>query len=777
MHFHPGFLVALLLLGARPAGAAEPAPKAAPVTFGAHIQPVLKQFCFDCHNKDKQKGDVDLVALSANAKLEENRETWEKVVASLESGDMPPEKKPQPTNLQRDLIVHFLDGQLTKIDCTLEKNPGRVTVRRLNRDEYKRTIAELVHVTIEMSDFPNDEVGFGFDNIADVLSISPMLMEKFMDAAEQVATKAVIVDNGKPQVKRMKAREFIVQQKGSAIPNEDGSLAFVTNADATRMVEFPGPGTYKLRIRAAGDQAGTEPAKMKISLDGTDLATVDVTAKNPSLKSYEVSFPIDRRRTSNLTISFINDFYDATNPDLKLRGDRNLFVESVDFESPPGAAVLPESHKLLIPTMPEPGREKAHARALLAPFLKRAYRRPVTPAEVERVARFVDLALEQKGTFVEGMQVALQAVLTSPQFLYRWELDESVTKPGEIRVINDYEIASRLSYFLWSSMPDTELFLAAEKGELRDEAKLQQQIVRMLKDYRANALTLNFADQWLQIRNLDEVAPDPKTFPKWIDEFRPLFKQETRKFFEAVMKEDRSVSDLLDADFTFLNDKLAMFYGIEGVRGAEFQRVQLPPNSPRGGVLTQAAVLMATSTPTRTSPVIRGKWILEQILGTPPPAPPANVPPLTEQKAVNQTASLRDRFSEHSKNAECAGCHKRMDPLGFALENFDAIGSWRDKDGKFPVDPSGQLTDGRKFANLKELKQVLKHGNQFLNCFTEKLMTYALGRGLDSQDRCAIRAVVDRAKKADNHFSALVTGIVLSDPFLKRKTVATLTKN
>lgn len=776
MHFLRGFFLLLLLLGARPAATAEPAPRTGPVTFGAHIQPVLKQYCFDCHNKDKQKGDVDLVALSANAKLEENRETWEKVVSSLAAGDMPPEKKPQPTNDQRDLIVHFLDGQLSKIDCTLEKNPGRVTVRRLNRDEYKRTIAELVHVTYDTNDFPNDEVGFGFDNIADVLSISPMLMEKFMDAAEQVATKAVIVDNGKPQVKRFKAREFIVQQKGSAIPNEDGSLAFVTNADATRMIEFLGPGTYKLRIRAAGDQAGTEPAKMKISLDGTDLATVDVTAKNPSIKPYEISFPIDRRRTANVTISFINDFYDATNPDLKLRGDRNLFVESVDFESPPGAAALPESHTFFIPTMPEPGQEKAHARKLLAPFLKRAYRRPVTPAEVERVARFVDLALEQKGTFIEGMQVALQAVLTSPQFLYRWELDDAA-KPGGVRGINDYEIASRLSYFLWSSMPDTELFLAAEKGELRDEQKLQQQIIRMLKDWRANALVLNFADQWLQIRNLDEVAPDPKVFPKWTDEFRPLMKQETRKFFEAIMKEDRNVSELLDADFTFLNDKLAMFYGIEGVRGAEFQRVQLPPNSPRGGVLTQAAVLMATSTPTRTSPVIRGKWIMEQILGTPPPAPPANVPPLTEQKAVNQTASLRDRFSEHSKNAECAGCHKRMDPLGFALENFDAIGSWRDKDGKFPIDPSGQLTDGKKFANPKELKAVLKHGNQFLNCFTEKLMTYGLGRGLDAQDRCAIRGVVDRARKADNHFSALVTGIVLSDPFLKRKTVAALTQN
>jgi hypothetical protein len=773
MLFRPSFLLAFLLLGARLAAAAQPAPT---VTFAGHIQPVLKQFCFDCHNPDKQKGDVDLVTLVKNAKLEENHEVWEKVIATLDSGDMPPEKKPQPTNDQRELMVHFLDTQLSKIDCTQAKNPGRVTVRRLNRDEYKRTVAELVHVNFETSDFPNDEVGFGFDNIADVLSISPMLMEKFMDAAEQVASKAILVDNGKPQVKKFRAREFAVKQKGSAAPNEDGTLSFASNADAAKYVEFPGPGTYKLRIRAAADQAGSEPAKMKIALDGTDLATVDVTAKNPHVKPYEITFPIEKARSGSLTISFINDYYDASdNP--KLKGDRNLFVESVDLEIPSSAAALPESHKFLIPTMPAPGQEKAHARTLLAPLLKRAYRRPVTPAEVERVARFVDLALEQKGTFIEGMQVALQAILTSPQFLYRWELDDGATKPGEIRVINDYEVASRLSYFLWNSMPDTELFLAADKGELRDEQQLQKQIVRMMKDWRANALVVNFADQWLQIRNLDEVAPDPKVFPKWIDEFRPLFKQETRKFFEAIMKEDRNVLDLLDADFTFLNDRLAMFYGIEGVRGSEFQKVQLPPNSPRGGVLTQAAVLMATSTPTRTSPVIRGKWILEQILGTPPPAPPANVPPLTEQKAVSQTASLRDRFAEHSKNIECAGCHKRMDPLGFALENFDAIGSWRDKDGKFPIDPSGQLTDGRKFANPKELKAVLKHGNQFLNCFTEKLMTYALGRGLDAQDRCAIKSVVERTRKADNHFSALVTGIVLSDPFLKRKTVPALTKN
>jgi hypothetical protein len=427
--------------------------------------------------------------------------------------------------------------------------------------------------------------------------------------------------------------------------------------------------------------------------------------------------------------------------------------------------------------MPAPGQEKAVARELIRPFLERAYRRPVTDTEVERIGAFVDLALKNKGSFLEGMQVAVQAVLCSPQFLFRWELDPGRAQPGEVRDLNDFEVASRLSYFLWSSLPDEQLFTLAKKGELLKGDNLKQQVTRMLADWKSRALVNGFGDQWLQIRNIFEIAPDPKLFPRWSDDLRGMMKEETERFVEAIIKEDHSVLDLIDGNFTFLNEKLAAFYGIPGVKGAVFQRVELPANSPRGGVITQGAVLMATSTPTRTSPVIRGKWILEQILGSPPPAPPPDVPPLNEQSSVNQSASLRERFTAHSKRPECAACHTRMDPLGYALENFDATGGWREKDGKFNIDARGTLPDGRDFDGAPGLKKILKSGDKFLATLTEKLMTYALGRGTDLNDKPALKAVVDVTKKGDDKFSALVTAIVTSDPFLKRKTADALTSN
>ncbi len=756
---------------------ADEGPASGPVTLADHIKPVLQQYCFDCHNAEKQKGDVNLVEISKNANLQANREIWEKVVSSVEAGDMPPEKKPQPSGQQRDLLLHFVDGQLSKLDCTTEKNPGRVTLRRLNREEYRHTIFDLLRVNFDPQDFPNDEVGYGFDNIADVLSVSPMLMEKYMDAAEEVAKRTIVTAVDKPVIKHVKGSEFQGLKAEAGSPTEGGSLAFMREGEATHAIEFPAKGEYKIRIRATGDQAGTEPPKMAVRLGDKTLGVVDVGAKGSKSSVYQLIAKVEQPGWNKLAIAYTNNYSDQDNPDPKLRGDRNLYVESVDVEFPPGEAALPESHRSIIPTLPAAGEERAAARKYLAPLLRRAYRRPVDGEEVERIAKFVDLALDHKGTFTEGMQVALEAILSSPQFLFRWELDVARGKPGEVRELSDFEVASRLSYFLWSSMPDEELFQLADKGALRKDGNLEKQIARMLKDWRARSLVNNFADQWLQIRNIYEVSPDPQTFPKWNDELRGLMKEETERYFEAIMQEDRSVSDLLDSDFTFLNEKLAKYYGIEGVSGNEFRKVQLPANSPRGGVMTQGAVLLATSTPTRTSPVIRGKWIMEQILGTPPPAPPANVPPLTEQKVVDQSASLRQRFTEHSQKAECAACHRLMDPLGFALENFDAIGSWREKDGKFPIDASGKLKDGRKFKDAKELKAALKSGDQFVSTFAEKLMTYALGRGLDFNDRCAVKTVVDQAKSQDNRFSALVMGIVTSDPFLKRKISEDLTKN
>lgn len=590
--------------------------------FAEHIQPVLVEFCVDCHNDEKQKGDLNLRPYLAKPNVSGDRKVWEKVAELMESREMPPEKKAQPTEEQREAIVRFVDGQLSVADCSGPKNPGRVTIRRLNREEYHHTIRDLLAVEYWPEDFPADEVGYGFDNIGDVLSLSPMLMEKYLAAAGEIAAK-------------------IFQQETSG---------------------------KRLGLR-----------------------------------------------------------------------------------------------------LPASGEEKTVAREVLGSLARRAYRRPVTEAEIARLAGFVDLALEKGGTFREGMEVAVQAALSSPNFLYRWELDPLELKPGEVRELNDFEVASRLAYFLWNSMPDDELFAVAQKGALLRDGNLEKQAARMLKDWKARSFFGNFAAQWLQIRNIWEVSLDPEVFKKWDDSLKGAMKEETELFFQAIAVEDRPVSDLLAADFTFVNEKLARHYGIPDVQGDKFRRVTLAPESPRGGVLTMGSVLISTSTPTRTAPVIRGKWILEQILGTPPPPPPPDVPPLGEQSAVNQTASLRQRLEEHVSRAECAGCHKRMDPLGFALENFDATGAWRDTDGKFPIESGGKLPSGLAFTGPRDLKTALKSGHRFVRSFTEKLMTYALGRGLDYYDRCAVDAVLVKAGGNDSRFSALVAGIVTSDPFLKRK--------
>ncbi len=742
--------------------AAEPAT--GPVTLAQQVQPLMKEFCVDCHNADKHKGDLNLLPLLEKANLMENREAWEKIADALEGRDMPPEKKPQPNEASRELLVKFIDGQLSTVDCKLDRNPGKVTIRRLNRQEYRNTVRDLLHVEYDPDEFPNDEVGYGFDNIADVLSLPPLLMEKFMSAAETIAMRAIVVEAApKPQVKRIDGERFVpTDAANKAI--EGKALGLYREGEGVTKFEFLKTGEYTLRIRAYGEQAGPEAPKLAVRVDGKELHVFDVKAEHG--KMYELKAAIEAG-SRKVAVAYLNNFNDGKG------ADRNLFVEWVEVVSPPVAAdvKLPESHTRLIPKMPEPGHEHEMAREILAKFVSRAYRRPATDAEVDRLTSFVDLAMKDGAGFLEGMQVAVQATLCSPRFLYRWELDPETMKPGDVRVLTDYEVASRLSYFLWSSMPDEELLGLAQRGELRKDGNVEKQATRMMQDWRSFAFVENFAGQWLQIRNMYDVAIDPDLFPKWDDSLKVAMEQETRRFFTAIMKENRPVTELIDADFTFLNEKLARFYGIDGVKGDEFQRVKLPPGSARGGVLTQGSVLLATSTPTRTSPVIRGKWILEQILGTPPPPPPADVPPLQEQAKANQSASLRQRMEEHRNSPDCSGCHSLMDPLGFALENFDATGAWRDADGKYPIDASGKLRgdDAKPFNGPRELKGLLKGNKKFVRCLTEKMMTYALGRGLEYFDKCAVTAIAAELPKSENRFSALVAGIVTSDPFLKRK--------
>jgi hypothetical protein len=494
---------------------------------------------------------------------------------------------------------------------------------------------------------------------------------------------------------------------------------------------------------------------------------VDVPAVEGAPGTYEVRFEA-KAGPRQLAFAFLNDYYREDAPPSSR--DRNLVVDAIEVQGPivEDEGRLPESHRRIffLRAHPGDGGERERARAILERFVGRAYRRPATAEEVDRLAGFVDLAVKNGDTFELGIQLAVQAILVSPQFLFRVELDRGDGE--EVHPIGDFELATRLSYFLWSSMPDQVLFELARRGTLHHPEVLEAQVRRMLADPKANALVENFAGQWLQTRNLKTFSPDRKRFPQFDESLRAAMLAESELFFRAILEDNRSILDFLDADFTFLNERLARHYGIDGVEGDEFRRVALTGDQ-RGGILTQAATLTITSNPTRTSPVKRGKWILEQVLGTPPPPPPPDVPELSDRRRDALTGTLRQRMEQHRSNPNCNSCHARMDPLGFGFENYDAIGAWRELDGKFPIDPSGKLPAGATFQGPKELKAILKaKEKEFARCLVEKMLTYALGRGLEGPDRCVVDQIVDAMSKDGYRSSSLVLGIVKSDPFLKR---------
>jgi len=625
----PMLVVLTGTLSLRAADPAKPRPDVEKVSFAKQVAPILAHYCTQCHGGEKPKGQLALDLYKDEGAAFKNLDIWPRVVERLRNREMPPAKRPQPTDAERELLSRWVDAALGVEDCVRKKDPGRVTLHRLNRSEYNNTIRDLVGVHFQPADdFPADDVGYGFDNIGDVLTVPPLLLEKYLAAAEKIVAEVMATPD-------LRKRIFIV----------------------------------------------TPPA----------------------------------------------------GKDDKARQERD-----------------------------------ACARKIIEDFGRHAYRRPLFPGEVERLASFVHLAESQGDGFDKGIELALEAMLTSPHFLFRVERDPRPNGKGEISLlISNFELASRLSYFLWSTMPDEELLKQAKDGTLRKN--LEAQVKRMMRDPRAQALVENFAGQWLQLRNLKNASPDPARYPAFDELLRAAMQKETEFFFAAILKEDRSVLDFLDADFTFVNERLARHYGIPGVKGEAFQRVKLTGGQ-RGGVLTQASVLTVTSNPTRTSPVKRGKWILENILGTPPPPPPANVPELSEDKKVVEAASLRKRMEQHRANPNCATCHERMDPLGFGFENFDAVGAWRDHDGDFPVDPSGVLPDGRSFKGPAELKAILKsRRDEFSRCLIEKMLTYAVGRGMEAFDKCTIDKIAESLARNNYRFSALVIDIAKSDPFEMRR--------
>lgn len=761
--FLPAALLTSVPAAPSPSPAPEPEPPSAEAAEALKVaRELFSKYCLECHTGDKSEGRVNLAKLLEQGTTPGNRKRWVRVLDNVEGGLMPPDDYAQPTEEEVEGLQAWLDAELEKIDCGDVIDPGRVTIRRLNRAEYNNTIRDLVGIDFQPADdFPSDDVGYGFDNIGDVLTLPPILMEKYLAAAESIAKRAIIAG------------------EGSGLTTEYPGKSLPSHGEAAADHDFPQDATYIIRVRAYGQQAGPDPARMTVKLDGKALETFDVTAVAAEAGVYEVRTKA-KAGARRVAAAFINDYYDLKNPDPKLRGDRNLYVEALEVEGPlyEKGDPLPESHQRIIFRTPEtPDQYHDSASAVIERFMRRAYRRPVTGGEVAKLVRLAEIAREHGDTFERGIQLAVQATLASPQFLFRVELYRPQRdKQGKViqvaggAALNDFEVASRLSYFLWSSMPDDELSSLAESGVLLKPDVLEQQVRRMLQDPKSEAFVENFAGQWLQLRRLKDANPDRKQFADFDEPLREAMERESELYFASIMREDRSLLDFLDSDFTFLNERLAKHYGISGVKGPEFRRVKLQTNQ-RGGLITQASILTVTSNPSRTSPVNRGKWILEQILGDPPPPAPPEVPLLADDdEGAVLTGTLRQRMEQHRVNPSCAACHARLDPPGFGLENYNAVGAWRDKEGDNPIDASAELPTGESFNGPGELKALLKsRKGAFVHTLAEKMLTYALGRGLEDSDACVVEAVSKGVAADEYRFSRMVLEIVKSDPFLKRR--------
>jgi len=741
-----------------------PPEEPAPPGFAERVAPVLAAHCLDCHSAAEAEGGLVLEGAGPADVLAEPG-LWRAVRERVALGEMPPaDAASRPAPAEVAAVVSWLDAALGPPPApppVRAGDPGRVTLRRLTRGEYDRTVRDLLGVHLRPSaDFPADEVGYGFDRIGDVQSVPPLLMEKYLAAAEAVADEAIQI--AAPVARTVEAEDAIREGRGGT----RGGFAWLVTVGAFSFdVEVPVAGDYLLRARVAGDQAGSDPVRLAFRVDGRDRARRDVeaTVDAPGVYEARVRLAEGKRR---IGVAFLNDYYRPQHEDPAER-DRNMAVDWLSIAGPDPVPPPPESHRRLIPREPAGADDvRPAAREALATFLRRAWRRPVTEAEVERHVDLVALAVSEGDPFARGIQLAVTAALVSPHFLFKVELDPEPDDPGAVHPVSEVELATRLSYFLWSSCPDAELLDLAEAGRLR--AELEAQTTRLLDDPRATALTEEFAGQWLQLRRLEEASPDPGTYPTFDEELRRAMRVETEMVFEAVMREDRSVLDLVGGRFTFVNERLARHYGIEGVRGPRYRRVALPPE--RAGVLTHASVLTVTSNPTRTSPVRRGKWILETLLDDPPPPPPG-VDDLPERHPDGSDAplTLRERLDLHRRAPACAVCHDRLDPLGFGLERFDGVGALRTEEAGRPIDAAGELPGGARFEGARGLSEyLLGREREVALALARKLLVFALGRGLRPADEAPLAALVDRLAPA-YRFHDLVHGLVALDAFQRRR--------
>lgn len=764
------------------------APQPTPASESATPQrALLDKYCVTCHNQGAKTADLMLDKADL-ARVPQSAEIWEKVVRKLRAGAMPPQGMPRPDAASVDNLVSYLETSLDRA-AAAHPNPGHATVHRLNRSEYSNSIRDLLALNVDAASLlPPDDESYGFDNIADVLGVSPVLLEAYMSASRKISRLAVGDPAIRPVAQTYKTRPDLSQDQrmeGMPLGTRGGILV---------RHNFPLDGEYVIRVKLARNTVdvirGLEQShQVETILDGARVHLAAIGGKedtdeliaNPTAVAPKIEGRLEARikvkaGPHSIGITFIQE--DHAEMDQLLEPFLRTTVDPVDEVGLPhienmvvagpfnatGPGDTPSRRKIFV-CRPDSGADELPcARKIIANLARHAYRRPATDGDLETLLSFYQSGRNQ-GTFETGIESALRMILASPNFIFRFEPDPANLAPDSVYRVSDVELASRLSYFLWSSIPDDALLDLAAQNRLHESAVLDAQVRRMLADPRADALITNFAGQWLFLRNLKNIAPDVQSFPDFDDNLRQAMRQETEMFVGSILRADRSALDLLDANYTFVNERLARHYGIPNIYGTQFRRVPVTDER-RRGLLGQASVLTVTSYATRTSPVLRGKFILGNLLGTPPPPPPPNVPALKENNEGGKQLSVRERMEEHRKSAACASCHKIMDPLGFSLENFDAVGQWRSTDSGAVIDSSGVLIDGTEVDGPVALrKALLSRPAVFVGNLTEKLLTYALGRGLDYNDEPAVRAIVREAASNDYRFSSIVAGVVKSTPF------------
>jgi len=750
----------------------------------------IDQYCIGCHNERTKTADLALDTLDV-ARAGEHPDVWEKVVRKLRGRMMPPLGRPRPDEKTYDAVVADLESVLDRA-AALNPNPGRTeTFRRLNRTEYQNAIRDLLALDVDVASLlPKDDASYGFDNVS-VGGLSPTLLERYLAAAEKVSRIAV----GSP-VRTPGATIVLVPPDLTQEDHLDG-LPFGTRGGAIVHHTFPVDATYEISIRLMRDrnenvEGLSEPHQMELTIDGERVDMFTVVPKRASQQAqYYTDGDVDghlkvhknvKAGPHDIGVTFIRKSAALLETELQpYQAHFNIYrhprtqpaVYSVSVTGPfdsTGSGDTPSRRRIFACRPARPTDEDRCASTILSQLARRAYRRPVTGDDL-RVPLALYKEARAEGDFDSGIEMALRAVLTSAEFIFRVERDPENIAQNRAYRISDLELASRLSFFLWSTIPDEELLDLASRGRLHDPATLERQVRRMLSDARAQSLETNFAAQWLYLRNLATAGPDGRQFPDFDDNLRQAFRRETELFFESIVKEDRSVVDLLRANYTFLNERLAKHYGIPNVYGSNFRRVTVAADSVRGGLLGQASILTVTSYANRTSPVQRGKWVMENILGTPPPPPPPNVPLLSEDNPVGTVLTMRERMAQHRINPACASCHQLMDPIGLSFEHFDATGRWRTLgEGDVAIDAAGALPSGVTFDGIAGLKRaLLGRPEVFVSTMTEKLLTYGLGRGMEPSDAPAVRAIVREARGDDYRFSSLILAVVKSAPFQMRR--------